>query len=292
MSAWAMVGIGFAIFFVAGFYRELSTKACLNPKAKSKLPTFEPMDEVKVLILGDQGSGDKCQAEVALAMEKVAAEKGADLVLLLGDNFIQHGIKDTDDKQIQSKFESVYKLDLPFFAVLGNHDFKGNWKAQIELTDLNPRWNMPGATYFFEAGPVAFYGINTTCSICSIFSLFKKTKKPWRIAFGHHPMVSTGRHGGMLKSEQWVIRKTKIDTYFSGHHHLLEHIKLEGVDQITSGAGGTNLNEKEERDHPGKQFYLLEHGFVWAKFTQTEALYEFYDKTGALAYQFDRDKKG
>jgi len=291
MTPLAWIGAGLGLLFFVALYRELTTKACLNPKAKSPLPEFKPMDEVKVLIVGDQGSGDKCQAQVAEALEKIAAEKGADLVLLLGDNFIQHGIKDTEDRQVQSKFESVYNLDLPFFAVLGNHDFKGNWRAQIELTDKSSRWYMPSSTYFFEAGPVAFYGINTTCSICSIFSLFKKTKKPWRIAFGHHPMVSTGRHGGMLKSEQWVIRKAKIDSYLSGHHHLLEHILLEGgLDQITSGAGGTNLNEKKERHHPGKQFYLLDHGFVWAKFTETQADYLFYDKTGELRYQFDRQK--
>lgn len=288
--SWAwLLPLLLALFLVV-LWRELSTKACLNPRPQGYQPppAFPESSQLRVLVLGDQGSGDESQVQVARAMEAVAAARGCDLVLLLGDNFIQQGIKDLDDPQIESKFEAMYRLDRPFYAVLGNHDFKGNWRAQIDLTQKLARWRMPGSTYFFEAGPVAFYGLNTTCSLCSILSLFKRTQKPWRIAFGHHPMVSTGRHGGMLGLEKWVIGKSGVQAYLSGHHHFLEHIELGNLDQITSGAGGTNLNETKERQHPGKKFYLLDHGFVWAKFTPTQASYHFFDKEAQERYQFSR----
>ncbi|OGG98410.1 MAG: hypothetical protein A2508_05740 [Candidatus Lambdaproteobacteria bacterium RIFOXYD12_FULL_49_8] len=223
-----------------------------------------------------------------MAAEQIASARGADLVLLLGDNFIQEGVADLEDPQWQSKFEEIYRLDLPFFAVLGNHDFKGNYLAQIHYSEKNRRWRMPAATYQFEAGPVAFYAVNTTCSICSFWSLFKKTAQPWRVAFGHHPVLSSGRHGSMLSLERWVVKKSGVQFYLSGHHHLLEHIALEGLDQITSGAGGTNLNETAERDLAGKAFYRLDHGFVWAHFTQTQASFHFFDTQGEEHYQFSR----
>ncbi|MDT8448148.1 MAG: metallophosphoesterase [bacterium] len=289
-------GLGLAgvlgLVVLVGLGRELYTKACLNPKAKSFGGHFdlgEP-EELRVLILGDQGSGDKKQQQVAAAMEQVAEREGCDLVLLLGDNFIQKGIKDLEDPQLQNKFEAVYSLNKPFYAVLGNHDFKGNWRAQIAYSEKSTRWRMPAATYRLEVGPVCFDALNTTCSLCSFFSLRKKTLRPWHIAFAHHPLVSTGRHGHMLKSEQRFVVRSGIDAYLSGHHHLLEHIEYEGIDQITSGGGGTNLNEKAERPHPGKRFYLLDHGFVWAKYTAHTAEYRFYDKEAQEVYSFTREK--
>lgn len=286
-------GLGlFAGLLALGLWRELYTKACLNPTSKAGQTHLDwgRSVELKVLILGDQGSGDQKQAQVAAALEQVATERGADLVLLLGDNFIQHGVDGLDDPQFQDKFESVYKLDLPFFAVLGNHDFKGRVRTQIAYTDHSKRWHMPAATYRLEAGPVCFYALNTTCSICSFFSLKKKTDRPWRIAFAHHPLVATGRHGSMLKLEQNFVVNTGIDAYLSGHHHLLEHIEYQGVDQITSGGGGTNLNQKTGGHHEGQKFHLLDHGFVWARFTKEEASYHFFDKDGAERYSFARVK--
>jgi len=79
--------------------------------------------------------------------------------LLLGDNFYltstQHeGVTSTTDSQWYSDYTSVYTgagLNIPFFAVLGNHDYYAGAVPQAEILyttlNLDNRWNMPDHNY-------------------------------------------------------------------------------------------------------------------------------------------------
>jgi len=89
-------------------------------------------DHLRLIALGDTGTGNEDQRKVAEGMAKICEQSGCDLVLLLGDNFYPDGVNSTVDPQFKSKFELVYqKLNLPFFAVLGNHDVRQNALSQL-----------------------------------------------------------------------------------------------------------------------------------------------------------------
>ena len=100
---------------------------------------------------------------------------------------------------LKRTFDDIYQeFQMPFFAVLGNHDVKGNVLPQVIYSLKNPQWKMPNYFYKFETGLVSFSAINTSCNFWSWWQLSKMTPKHpkgWSILIGHHPIYSTGVHG-------------------------------------------------------------------------------------------------
>jgi len=256
----------------------------------------EPLDvaqgaaSIKFLILGDTGSGTEDQRQVARSSARTALEKGCDFVLMAGDNFIQHGITAIDDPQLNDKFESMYKLDLPFYAVLGNHDLRGNWKALIDYTQKSRRWNLPGTNYHFNAGPVFIQAINTTCSIRTLWQIFRKSPMPWHLVLGHHPIISSGRHGNMLWLERNIVGLSDINFFVSGHNHVLEHTRYKGLDQIVSGGGGSPIETSKSPRLENTLYFQECFGYVWAHLTRNTATFHYFDADGQEIYRFSRSK--
>lgn len=268
-------------------------RACpsYHVNCQKKLKPDPHRDEVRLLILGDFGSGSDNQRRVAAASEATCAERGCDLVLLAGDNFIQKGISCVADEQLESKFESMYQLQVPFFAILGNHDLAGNWRAQIDYSAISERWNMPGTNYDFEVGPLHINAINTTCTLKTLWRLFKQSEKPWRMGFGHHPAISSGRHGGMTWLERYLISLSGIDFFVSGHNHALEHTVYRKMDQIVSGGGGSSIRKAKRKVRPETRFIVEDFGYIWAYFTDEQASFHYFDINGKEIYAFTRNKQ-
>ena len=114
-------------------------------------------DSVGFLFLGDWGFSGEDQERVAAEMGRYTADPSHDVefVLALGDNFYKNeafgthdGVLDEFDSQWEEVFRRVYRaeaLQVPWFAVLGNHDYHGNPEAQIEYSrrGRDRRWVMP-----------------------------------------------------------------------------------------------------------------------------------------------------
>lgn len=107
------------------------------------------------LALGDWGQrGAPVQRRVAQAMGVVAGAEACDFVVSAGDNFYPAGVASTSDPHWRSSFEDVYTapaLQAPWFAALGNHDYRGSVKAQVAYSRLSRRWRMPDC-YFTVLG--------------------------------------------------------------------------------------------------------------------------------------------
>ena len=81
---------------------------------------------VRMILLGDSGSGSAGAYAVGEAVAKVCAVKSCDIVLGLGDNIYESGVSSELDPQFEEKFELPFApIDLPFYMVLGNHDNSG-----------------------------------------------------------------------------------------------------------------------------------------------------------------------
>ena len=207
------------------FKKTLERKACFSAgiEVNRPLDILPGAEEIRVLLLGDWGSGSIEQKNIAEKSAVTCDQLGCDLVLMMGDNFIQHGVENLDDPQFQGKFEKVYTQKVPFYPVLGNHDLQGNWRAQVEYTNHSERWTMPDSSYDFLGGPVQFMGINTSCTVCSLWKLLSPRTTPWRVVFGHRPILSQGRHRGMNWLEKKFLRSSSAQLYCCGHNHILEH---------------------------------------------------------------------
>ncbi|MGH1461585.1 MAG: metallophosphoesterase [Neptuniibacter sp.] len=120
------------------------------------------LDRVRVVALGDAGTGEPSQGFVGEAIRQVCEKQGCDFVLGMGDNIYKSGPESIKDAQFDKKFEEPYQnLKLPFFMVLGNHDSSGlspgdggfNARGQIEVeySKHSKLWAMPDRYYQIKA---------------------------------------------------------------------------------------------------------------------------------------------
>jgi len=102
---------------------------------------------------GDWGSGSKIQHDVANIMNKLSDELSPQFVMALGDNFYELGVFSVEDKQWKENYRDVYNasgMQVPFYAVLGNHDYYGfHPYSQIEYykESIDNRWFMEDYYY-------------------------------------------------------------------------------------------------------------------------------------------------
>jgi predicted phosphodiesterase len=181
---------------------------------------------VRFAVIGDSGTGDTRQYDVAQEMEKCREQAGFDFVLMLGDNI--YGGKSQRD--FERKFEAPYKplLDtgVKFYASVGNHD------------DPNERlykpFNMGGNRYYsFKKGNATFFALDSNYmdseQIDWLERQLQSTSTPWKICFFHHPLYSDGRfHGPDLDLRAHltpIFQKYGVNLVFSGHEHVYERIK-------------------------------------------------------------------
>lgn len=181
--------------------------------------------EVRFIVMGDTGEGNAAQHEVADAIEVTCASLGCDFVVLLGDNIYDAGVDSVEDAQWEAKFEAPYRdIALPFYAVLGNHDYGGylpligeqgglgnEWDKgpfEVEYTAHSSKWTMPSTFYTFRAGNVGFVMLDTNSLVwnnddhgdqrawfAGAVAALRADGAEWIIAAGHHPYLSNGRHG-------------------------------------------------------------------------------------------------
>ncbi len=184
-------------------------------------PDAAPPDLVRFIAMGDTGEGNDDQRKVAVAIRDLCATRGCDFVLLLGDNIYDDGVASVDDVQWQTKFEEPYQdVDLPFHAVLGNHDYGGQllvdapgigneWDKgplEVEYSDLSTKWNMPDTHYTMRFGHVGIIALDTNSILWDNTmhgdqeawwptALMEVQDADWVFVAGHHPYRSNGTHG-------------------------------------------------------------------------------------------------
>eukprot|EP00922_Rhytidocystis_sp_ex-Travisia-forbesii_P007817 GHVS01011572.1.p1 GENE.GHVS01011572.1~~GHVS01011572.1.p1 ORF type:complete len:454 (+),score=54.48 GHVS01011572.1:93-1364(+) len=123
------------------------------PSATRPIGVEEAHGGVSFLTMGDWGLPGSRQAQVAHWMSVAAAKLSVRYVLALGDNFYPHGVKSSDapDWQVLTDLFGQKSLQqIPFYAILGNHDYHTNPYSQIARHYLHSsqRWYMPNYWYY------------------------------------------------------------------------------------------------------------------------------------------------
>lgn len=228
------------------------------------------------LALGDWGrKGKHNQSRVADILGTVSHAHSKShpynpvTVISTGDNFYSKGVRSVNDKHFSRSFEAVYThpglSDIPWYAVLGNHDHRGNVQAQVEYSKKVTRWNMPSRYFtkhfspnlliiFMDTTPLVETLNNQTTTTDPQMKWLRATlsQAPESVRFlivGHHNMftMSTSGHLGSATLRQWLLPEfteygNRIVAYLSGHEHALMHLQTDmgsGIvlDHIVSGAG-------------------------------------------------------
>lgn len=197
-------------------------------------------------------------------------EKSPNAIISLGDNFYDFGIQSEYDPLLKLQYEHYFP-NLPFYAILGNHDYLGNTRAQMIYSKMNPSWIMPYRYYDQGYQDVHLIAIDTfdmattesfKNSICMGMNIFHynsvqhalqednqmkwleyvlmTSRSKWKIVFGHYPIFSNGVHGNteeLTKNLLPILKKYKVNLYLSGHDHNICHCEDDGLHCLVSGAG-------------------------------------------------------
>ena len=115
---------------------------------------------MRFLVFGDWGrQGRSNQNAVAAAMGAVAEQIGVSFAVSTGDNVYERGIVSASDTLWKATFTDVYThpslASLPFYGVMGNHDWLSNVTAQVSPSGVrasDARWT---AHMSFAASPAA-----------------------------------------------------------------------------------------------------------------------------------------
>ena len=267
------------------------------------------------LVFGDWGrNGEKDQHDVAVQMGVAAHEIGAQFIIAVGDNFYENGVATVDDHQWQTSFEKVYtapSLQVRWQAILGNHDYNGNCDAQIAYSRVSHRWNMPARYYtrterIDAATEVEFFYLDTTPmakhrhdefpagtdlaaqdldrQLAWFKAALEASTAPWKIVVGHHPVYSGGEHGDtpyIVKHILPLMQEHKVQVYFNGHDHDLQHLQAGSVNLFCSGAGS---KVRPTTNTPHTHFAKSCSGFTAVALQADQLAVRMIDDLGRLVY--------
>ncbi len=249
---------------------------------------------VRVLAFGDQGDGGDGQMIVAKAIAKYNRLKRFDLGITVGDNFQDTGPESPSDPRWLPRWQKPYPaLKIPFYPVLGNHDWAGpsGPAAEVLYSAVEPSWHMPSTYYSFVAGPIQFFALDTNALLAAQLRWLSKaldeSRARWKIVYGHHPVFSSGSHGANdpLLTELLPVIKGRADAYLCGHDHHMEHLQpRESVHFFICGTGGHEL--RPPRPNPTSLFSHCDYGFLVLSADPKQLTFEFVDKTQATLYRY------
>ena len=195
-------------------------------------------DSLHFAVIGDSGTGDRNQYEIARQMVSFRAKFPYAVVLMMGDNL--YGSE--SPKDYKAKFEEPYKDLLgdgvKFYASLGNHDGPNQ--------RFYKPFNMNGQRYYtFKPNDrVRFFALDSNYmdpeQLNWLARELKGSDSPWKICFFHHPLYSSGKqHGSDTELRGFLeplFQEYGVKVVLAGHEHFYERLKPQkGIYYFISG---------------------------------------------------------
>ena len=259
------------IFFAAGFAADQA----------SELPNQAA--SVKFAAIGDNGTGDRPQYDVAGQMAQWHRRFPFDMVIMLGDNL--YGSQGPAD--FVRKFERPYKplLDagVKFYASLGNHDRTSN--------DEYGPFNMNGERYYsYVRNNVRFVALDSNYldprQLGWLEALLRDAKEPWKIAYFHHPLYSDGgRHGSEIELRvklEPLFVKYGVNAVYSGHDHVYERLLPQmGITYFVAGASGELRQGNLKRSSMTAAGFDQDRSFMLNEIAGDDLFFQVISRSGA-----------
>ena len=300
----------------------LALGICSNAQSKSDWKNLT--GDLSFYVTSDMGrNGYYEQKPIAELMGVMAEEIGPECVFAVGDIHHFEGVRSVQDPLWTSNFENIYshpELMLPWYPVLGNHEYRGSTQAVLDYTNISRRWEMPSRYYskvFNEKDVSIRFILLDTSPLLSKYrkdkekypdackqdvqqqldwleNELKNAKEKWIVVMGHHPIYaqtpkSASEREDMQKRVDPILRKYNVDLYICGPIHNFQHIRKEGsdIDYIVNSAASLSRKVSEIE---GTRFCSREPGFSIITLRQNEMDLHMIDKKGAVLYTVKRNK--
>jgi predicted MPP superfamily phosphohydrolase len=239
----ASLSVLITVFAAAGVPDMSPSAAAQNGPTISAGPPAPPpaaLNAVRFAVIGDNGTGDQPEFDVARQMVAYRTQVPFDFVLMLGDNLYGRPSARTFADAFERPYKPLLDAGVRFYAILGNHDAPDN--------RLYPLFGMDGRRYYtYARGNARFFGVDTNmlddAQLKWLENALKTSLERWKIVFFHHAIYSDGqRHGSnvelRVRLEPLFVRYG-VNVVFSGHDHIYERLKPQkGITYFVEGASG------------------------------------------------------
>ncbi|MDD4514242.1 metallophosphoesterase [Massilibacteroides sp.] len=294
----------------------------LNAQKLSELPD----NSFNFIIATDLGrNGYYDQKPIAHQMGETADQLGIEFVIASGDVFHYDGVQSVNDPLWMTNFESIYshpELQVEWYPLLGNHEYRGNTQAVIDYSQVSRRWCMPDRyytqSYDLENGATLRIVYIDTPSLIDKYRNGKKkypdaghqdmekqlawidstlnaSTETWKIVVGHHPVFAETSKDENERTDMQarvapLLKKYKVDYYICGHIHNFQHIRKDGFD--TDFVVNTSASRSRKvKPIEGTVFCNPETGFsVMSATNKTLDLY-LLNKNAEVLHKITRTKK-
>jgi 3',5'-cyclic AMP phosphodiesterase CpdA len=252
------------------------------PPVDVKLP-LQPKS-VRFAVIGDSGTGDREQYDVARLLDAYRQKVNFDFVIMLGDNI--YGSHSAAD--FAKKFEQPYKplLDagVKFYASLGNHD-------DPDVERRYKPFNMNGERYykFSRGSDVDFFVLDSNymdpTQLKWVGDQLQGSKARWKIAYFHHPLYNFGKHHGPdvdLRTQLApLFQKFGVNVVFSGHEHVYERIKpVDNIYYFVMGSSGKLMKHDLNASDQMVKSFDTEQGFMVVEIAGDQLYFQTISRGG------------
>jgi hypothetical protein len=238
---------------------------------------------LRFAVIGDMGTGERPQLDVAAQMAALRARFSYDLVLMVGDNL--YGRQQPAD--IIAKFDRPYaallQAGVVFYGALGNHD--------DPATRFYEPFHMNGERYYsFVRQNTRFFVLDTNImdrqQLAWAEAALRDSSEPWKIAIFHHPLYSDARrHGSNVQLRtimEPLLVKYGVDVVFSGHDHVYERTTPQhGITYFVTGSSGKLTPGDVKRSASTAAAFDTDNAFAIVEIAGGTLYFEALSRSGA-----------
>ena len=280
--------------------------------------------KINLLIVSDLGrNGYYDQKPIASLMGTIAEQTGPEAILALGDTHHYQGIQSIDDPLWITNYELIYshpELQVDWYPILGNHEYRGNTQAVIDYSNKSRRWEMPSRYYAktFQGGgtSIKVVFLDTPALIDKyhqksdtyqdaekqdidtqlqwLDNMLSDATEDWIVVVGHHPIYAytdkeNSERDDMQKRVDSILRKHKVDMYICGHIHNFQHIRKgnSDIDYVVNTSGSLS---REVKPIDGTVFCNGETGLSFLSATKKGLKLDMIDSRGDIIHSIIRAK--
>ncbi len=238
---------------------------------------------VRFAVIGDSGTGDHNEYEVAQELSAYHQTVGFDFVIMLGDNIYGgHRPRDFAEK-FEEPFKPLLEAGVKFYAALGNHDDPNQER-------LYKPFNMGGERYYtFRKGPVEFFVLDSNYmdpkQLDWLRGELENSHSKWKICYFHHPLYNVGKSHGPdvdLRAQiAPIFKQYGVNVVFSGHEHVYERMKPEDDIYYFVAGNSAKLSGHDFRNSDELQVgYDSDRGFMLVEIDGDHLYFQTISRTG------------
>lgn len=266
-------------------------------------PTATKVPPIVFAAIGDYGSGDQAEGDVA----NLVMSWKPDFIITLGDNNYPNGAADHIDQAVGQFFHSyIYPYvgsfgegaDVNrFFPCLGNHDLQSDGgKPYFDY------FTLPGNERYYDItwGPVHLFALDNVESEPDgvgassqqadwLKAGLAASTSAWDIVYMHYPPYSSGLHGS-TDWARWPYGEWGASAVLAGHDHTYERLEEGGLVYFVNGLGGGGIYYFPNVVEGSLVRYNGDYGALRIEATETYIRFEFITRGGEMVDSYEMSK--